>query len=108
MNWEQKAVKACQNKGLEVVPDGFEGGWVFVEDKDANIFPVGEGVVAKWIDGDAQSICGFRYTFYVTLSEQGEEMELETLEVIKCGSCNKKLTLTSEIEYSFVIYFKHN
>jgi len=49
MVWEQKAVKACKEKGLVVVPYGFEGGWVFVKDSNGKVFPIREEIVAKWI-----------------------------------------------------------
>lgn len=52
LTWEQKAVKVCADRGLEVVQYGFEGGWVFVKNTDGKIFPIGEDVVARWINGD--------------------------------------------------------
>lgn len=48
ITWEQKAIMACKEKGLDVV--GFEGGWVFVKDKNETIYPLLEETVAKWIN----------------------------------------------------------
>lgn len=52
MSWEALAVMACKEKGLEVVPHGFEGGWVFVKNKDGKVFPIREAIVANWINND--------------------------------------------------------
>lgn len=52
MNWEQQAVKVCKEKGLEIVPYGFEGGWVFVKNVEGKVFPISENVVAKWINNN--------------------------------------------------------
>lgn len=51
-SWEFRAMEACRERGLEVLPYGFEGGWVFVRNKNGEIFPVGEDIVAKWIKED--------------------------------------------------------
>ncbi|WP_165602797.1 DUF866 domain-containing protein [Lederbergia galactosidilytica] len=50
MYWEALAVMECKERGLEVVPYGFEGGWVFVKDEKGKVFPIGEDVIAKWIN----------------------------------------------------------
>lgn len=49
MNWEQKAIIVCERKGLEIVPYGFEDGWIFIKDKNKKIYPISEHIVAKWV-----------------------------------------------------------
>lgn len=46
MNWEQKAVIVCTEKGLEIV--SYEGGYVFVKNSQGKIQPVDESVIATW------------------------------------------------------------
>lgn len=48
MNWEQGAIFVCKElKELEVL--GFESGFVFVKNKDGEVYPVNEKQVTNWI-----------------------------------------------------------
>lgn len=50
MNWEQKAVAKCSEKGLEVLE--IDSGYVFVKDNEGKIYPISEYIVAEWINNE--------------------------------------------------------
>lgn len=47
MNWKKEADTACKQRELTMLDH--EGGWIFVEDKKGNIFPVRELIIHSWV-----------------------------------------------------------
>lgn len=79
LTWKQLAHNICEEKGLTV--QGFDGGYVFVKDKDEKIFPVGETIVAQWIDEaeGLKSLKTYKMVIEMEFTARDEQMGLERL-----------------------------